>query len=248
MEVIPAVDIRGGRCVRLRQGDYDRETIFDEDPVAVAQHWQREGAQMVHVVDLDGAREGRQVNASIILRMIQEGVPVQVGGGIRTEENVRMLIEAGAQRVVLGTAAVEAPDLRARLLACYPEQVVLGIDCRSGRVAVGGWRRQLPLTLEDFIDSIVAEGARRVIVTDIGRDGMLAGPNLSLLRQALTRDVQVIASGGVGSLDHLHALYDLSREHANLEGVIVGRALYDGAFPLAKAFEAVLDLGGEQSC
>ncbi len=229
MKVIPAIDIRGGRCVRLARGDFARETEFSDDPPSVARQWVKWGAELIHVVDLDGARTGRMSNLATIRQIADSGASLQVGGGIRTLEAARRLFDAGAQRVIVGTAAVENPEILRELVREFGCRVIVGVDCRGGRVAVEGWQTDTDLEARSFCGNLVDMGIERVIVTDIDRDGMLSGPNVSLLGEVLSTGVRVIASGGVGALEHLAELRDLARREPRLEGVIVGRALYDGS-------------------
>ena len=227
-EIIPAIDIRGGKCVRLFQGDYDRETVYGEDPVAMARRWQEEGATRLHVVDLDGARDGVPVNLDLISRLTAAiAIPVQVGGGIRLRETLVRLLDAGVQRGILGSVAAAEPELTAALFQEFGEQVVLGLDAREGRVAVHGWRDSTGRDSVDFALAMEQAGARRIIYTDIARDGTLEGPSLeSTRRLAEALKIPVIASGGVGSPGDITAAAAL--EPVGVEGIIVGRALYTG--------------------
>ncbi len=246
MNLYPAVDIRRGRCVRLFRGEFDRETVFSDDPVAVARHWWEAGARLVHVIDLDGAQRGHQGNGELIEAMAAEGLPLQVGGGIRTYEGAAGLLEAGVRRIVLGTVAACEPALLARLVEDFRERIVVAVDCRRGRLAVEGWQRQLPVTARQFSCELKRAGVLRVLVTDIGRDGMLAGPNLGLVRTVLDVGMRVIASGGVGSVADLDRLRELALQHPALEGVVAGRALYDGTIAVEDVLGYLSDgQGGE---
>ncbi len=229
MRVIPAIDIRGGRCVRLTRGDFARETEFSDDPAAVARQWVKWGAELIHVVDLDGARTGHMGNLRVISRVAEAGALLQVGGGIRSRRAAERMFDAGAHRIILGTAAVKRPEILQELLSEFGCRVSVGVDCRARRVAVEGWQTDTHLRARDFCQDLVDMGVKRVIVTDIDRDGMLSGPNLQLLSEVLSTGVRVIASGGVGAPEHLEALGVLARRADGLEGVIVGRALYDGS-------------------
>jgi len=236
VEVIPAIDLRGGRCVRLVQGDYDRELVFSDDPVATAQRWQDEGAQRLHVVDLDGAREGRPVNDETVRRIIETvSIPVQVAGGVRDLEAVEGWLEAGADRVVLGTAVVRDPQLAAEACRRHSERIVVSIDARDGVVATEGWREASGLRAEELLRQMAALGVRRFVYTDITRDGTLTSPNYEAI-EALVRatDAAVIAAGGVAEVAHLVRLAELG-----VEGAIVGLALYDGRVRLPQALAAV---------
>jgi len=240
MEVIPAVDIRGGRCVRLYQGDYDRETVFSEDPVAMARHWERLGAPRLHVVDLNGARAGQPVNDRVIEELLSAiEIPVQVAGGIRQLDVISRYLEMGADRVVLGTAAVHDQPLVSRACVMFREAVVVAVDARRGRVATAGWREASGETPEGLMRRLAELGVPRFIFTDISRDGTLRGPNFAAIGR-LVRAFQtpVIASGGVSTVEHLRRLAKLG-----VEGAIVGRALYDGGLELGEALAAVQRAG-----
>ncbi len=233
MEIIPAIDLRDGRCVRLYQGDYDRETVFADDPVEVALRWQGEGARRLHVVDLDGAKAGRPLQAALVEAMARgAGIPVQVGGGIRDAETVRRYLAAGVDRCVLGTAAVQDPGLVARLVAEFGPAIVVGVDAREGKVATAGWTDTSELSAAELAGRLERDTmVDRFIFTDIGRDGTLLGPNHSALQEFVGAvAAAVIASGGVASLDDIRALRTV-----RVEGVIVGRALYAGTVTLGEA-------------
>ncbi|MBI4328675.1 MAG: 1-(5-phosphoribosyl)-5-[(5-phosphoribosylamino)methylideneamino]imidazole-4-carboxamide isomerase [Chloroflexi bacterium] len=235
MEVIPAIDIRDGNVVRLTQGDYARETVYANDPVLVAYDWALLGAPWLHVVDLDGAREGHPVNDAVLAEIVRAvPVPVQAGGGIRTLEAIGKLLGLGVQRVVLGTVAVEQPELVAEACRRYGDAVVVGIDARDGLVAVRGWRDKTSWSAADLMAEMEAVGVRRFIYTDVARDGTLEGPNLRALRAILKKATKpVIASGGVSGLEDIRRLAALP-----LEGVLVGKALYTGALDLREALAA----------
>jgi phosphoribosylformimino-5-aminoimidazole carboxamide ribotide isomerase len=229
--LIPAVDIRGGRCVRLVQGDFSRETTYATDPAEMARHWEAQGARRLHVVDLDGARDGTRANASVITKLLAAvKVPVQVGGGIRSLETATQLLEQGADRVVVGTRAAEDPDAMATWVAeLGHDHLVVGVDARDGRVATDGWLAQTDIDAVAFCARLARLGVRRVVYTDVGRDGLMGGPNTQMTR-AIARLVAVIGSGGVRTLDDLRELAD-----AGAEGAIVGTALYEGRLTLADA-------------
>lgn len=242
MEIIPAVDIRGGRCVQLVQGDYSRETVFGDDPVAMAQHWVEEGAKRLHVVDLDGAREGRPVNDAIVARIVTAAaVPVQVAGGVRDAAAISRWADAGAARIVLGTLAVEAPDVVAAAVRDDADRIAVAVDVRAGKAATKGWLQTSETPAGDLAVAMAALGVRHIVYTDIARDGMLqhldfGAPKrmLSLLAGTLAAG-GLIYSGGVTSIEDLVAL----NEYA-LEGVIIGTALYDGRIALGEALEALV--------
>jgi len=234
MYIIPSIDIKDGKCVRLYQGDFERLTVYADDPTAVAQRWAEQGAQMLHVVDLDGARVGHPVNTHIILEIVRSvGVPVQIGGGLRDEPAVLAALGLGVARVVLGTAAVQQPDLIERLVARYGDEIAVGVDARNGIVATAGWTEQSQVTAPDLVAHMATLGVRRVIYTDISRDGTLSEPNYAATG-ALVRlgGPTIIASGGVGKLEHLRQLAEIG-----VEAAIVGKALYTGDIRLAEAIE-----------
>jgi len=228
---IPAVDIRGGRCVQLVQGDFARETAYGDDPAEMARHWQAQGAQRLHVVDLDGARDGVRGNAAVIAKLLASvEIPVQVGGGVRSLETARTLLDQGADRVVVGTLAAEQPDaLVAWVAAVGAERLIVGVDARNARVATRGWQNLTDRDVPGFCQALVRVGIRRVLYTDVGRDGMLGGPDIDGTR-AVAQIVGVLASGGVSSVDHLKSLAE-----AGAEGAIIGTALYEGRLQLADA-------------
>jgi phosphoribosylformimino-5-aminoimidazole carboxamide ribotide isomerase len=231
-ELIPAIDIRGGKCVRLLQGDYSRETVFGEDPVEMARRWEGEGGTRLHVVDLDAARSGQPENLHIVERIAAAlSIPVQMGGGVRSAEAVRRVLDAGVQRAIVGTTAAADPDTARELFAEFGERLILGLDARDGRVAVSGWEQTTSWQALDLAREMAAAGARRIIFTDIATDGMGTGPSLESTRSlAEAIEIPVIASGGVGAPEHVLAVSEL--ESAGVEGVIVGKALYTGAVRL----------------
>lgn len=239
MEVIPAIDILGGQCVRLYQGDYGQVQTFDADPVAVAQRWVDEGATRLHLVDLDGAKAGHPVNLTAIAKIARDvSIPVQVGGGLRDRQSVASLLNAGVQRIILGTVAVEQPDLVSQLCQEFPGQIVVGIDARNGKVATRGWLETSEVQATDLAQQMATAEACAIIYTDIHRDGTLQGPNLDALRElASAIAIPVIASGGVSSLTDLFNL--LALEPIGVTGAIVGRALYTGEVSLKEAVRAV---------
>ncbi len=236
MLILPAIDIRGGQCVRLRQGDYAQETVFGSDPAAIARQWVDQGATFLHLVDLDGAKEGHPINRESIQRIVEScRVPCQLGGGLRTEEHITQALAWGVNRIVVGTKAVMDPAWLDRICRRFPNQVVLGLDAKNGKVAIEGW--------QEVSNQPAVELARRcadwplaaLAYTDISRDGMLAGPNLEFLAE-LSKAVQlpIIASGGVTTLDDIRRLAKLG-----LAGCIVGRALYEGRLSLPEAINCV---------
>ncbi len=239
MEVIPAIDLLGGNCVRLYQGDYDQSQVFGEDPIAVARQWQEQGATRLHLVDLDGAKSGEPVNLPVIAKVTAAlDIPVQVGGGLRDRARVAELLSLGVQRAILGTIAVEQPDLVGELCAEFPQQIVVGIDARNGKVATKGWLETSEVEATDLAGRMAQLGAAAIIYTDIHRDGTLQGPNIEALRElAAGLDIPVIASGGVSSIQDLVNLLKLAP--IGVTGAIVGRAIYTGDVDLKTAIRAV---------
>ena len=230
MQIIPAIDLQNGRAVRLLRGRFDSETVYGDDPVEVARRWHEEGAQLLHVVDLDGAREGRPVQLDLV-RRIAAVAPVELGGGLRTEDDVDRALEAGASRVVLGTAALDL-DLTTELALCFGERLVVALDTRSGTVAVEGWTEESDRTLLELAEALIDVGVRRFLHTDVERDGTLTSPNFDSLQALIDLGTPVIASGGVSTLDDVDRLRDLGAEAA-----ILGRALYEGTVDLREAIE-----------
>ena len=232
MEIIPAVDIKGGKCVRLYQGDYRQETVFSEDPVAVALEWQAQGAGRLHLVDLDGAAIGEPRNIAVVESIVKRvNLPVQLGGGIRDEATVARLLEIGINRVILGTAAVENPEIVKRLCRKYDDAIIVGIDARDGRVATHGWKKGTEVTALELGRRMADAGAKRIIYTDIKRDGTLTEPGFEAIAGMVKGvNLPVIAAGGISALDHLRKLAKLG-----VEGAIVGRALYTGDVILREA-------------
>jgi phosphoribosylformimino-5-aminoimidazole carboxamide ribotide isomerase len=241
MDLYPAIDLRGGRVVRLAQGDFGRETAYRDDPVVVAREYETAGAPWIHVVDLDAARgtgHNRELIASIAASV---RTPLQCGGGVRDDDAAEALLGLGVRRVVIGTAAVERPELIARLGARHPGRVALGLDHRDGEVRVRGWTERSGEQLLDLVAAAGVYHVAAVIVTDIGRDGTLVGPDLEGLGAVVrATNLPVIASGGVGSLDDLRAVGGVG-----VSGVIVGRALYEGAFTVEEAVSALRSTGAE---
>lgn len=241
MDLYPAIDLRDGKCVRLRQGDYSQETVYGGDPIAVAQEFEEDGAQWIHVVDLDAARTGRPENRDTVAEIAAGvGVPVQTGGGIRDEFSAEALLDLGIARIVIGTAALEQPRLVRRLAGRHPGRVAVGLDARSGEAAVRGWTEGSGVTVLEAVGWFDDAGVAAFIVTDIARDGMLTGPDVEGLAGVLeTTTADVIASGGVGSLDDLRALAALEMGGRRLAGAIVGKAIYEGVFSVSEATAAL---------
>ena len=240
MDLYPAIDLRDGRCVRLVQGDYSRQTVYDGDPIAMAKELEADGAAWIHVVDLDAARTGRPENRSVVTAIASAvHIPVQAGGGLRDDFSAESLLGAGVARIVLGTAAVEDPTLVRRVAARHPGRVALGLDTRHGDVAVRGWTEGSGTAVGELLDQFRGVPLGAVVATDIGRDGTLGGPDLAGLAAVLEATaLPVIASGGVGALEHLHALAGVEARGRRLAGAIVGKALHDGVFTVEEAIAA----------
>jgi len=238
VEIWPAIDLRGGKCVRLRQGDYRRETIYGQDPAAMARHWLNLGAQRLHLVDLDGARDGKPANLDCIRSIVQAvGVPCELGGGIRTEESIVELLDMGLERLVIGTLALREPDWFRRMCRKYPGRLVLGIDARGGRVATEGWLSTSEMEAIELADCFRGEPIAALVYTDIAADGMMTGPNVEAVR-AMQAAVEwpVVASGGVTTKEDVARLAAVP-----LAGCIIGRALYEGTLALPEALAAAGD-------
>lgn len=235
MEIIPAIDMMGGKCVRLVQGDFDRSTVFSDDPVDAARRWVDEGARRLHLVDLNGSRAGSPQEIGTIRRILAAvNIPVQLGGGIRSLETARAMIEMGVGRVIIGTSAALDTGLAEAIFGELGEQAVLGVDAKNGYVAIKGWKETTAETAIEFALRMQALGAQRVIYTDISRDGMLRGVNEAAMKQmAESLAIPVIASGGVSSIEDIRRLKAL--EPVGIEGVIAGKALYTGDLALADA-------------
>lgn len=238
MEIIPAIDIRGGKCVRLYQGDYGQQTTFADNPVEVALQWKSQGARWLHVVDLDGAAVGEPRNVAVVKRIIgRSALLMELGGGIRKEEVAEELLHSGVSRIVLGTAAIEKPELVEKLNRRFGQAVVVGLDARDGKIAIHGWRKDTVFDVLDLAREMMRIGVKRFIYTDVRRDGTLTEPNFDAIGKLMDRlDVPVVASGGVARLEHLQRLGELG-----VEGAIIGKALYTGDINLR---EAIARFGG----
>jgi phosphoribosylformimino-5-aminoimidazole carboxamide ribotide isomerase len=238
--ILPAIDIRGGQCVRLRQGGYARETVFDADPAAVARRWVGQGASYLHLVDLDGAREGRPINSDTVRRIVDAArVPCELGGGLRTEEHIRAAFENGIERVVLGTRALKDPAWLGQMARRFSGRIALGLDARNGRVATDGWLDVSEQSALDVARACAAWPLAALIYTDISKDGMLEGANIEATAElARAVSLPVVASGGVSTLDDIRRL-----ARTGLAGCIIGRALYEGRLSLADVIDATKDAG-----
>lgn len=240
MLLIPAIDLKNGQCVRLRQGRMDDVTVFSNDPVEVAQRWVDEGASRIHVVDLDGALKGSPINLKVIEKIAKAcgNVPVQAGGGVRDEDTVQLYLNAGISYIIIGTKAVNTPHFLRDLCLEYPRHIFVGLDAKDGRVAVDGWSKLSAHGVIDMAKQCEHDGVEAIIYTDIGRDGMLSGFNVEATRE-LARSVKtdIIASGGVSTIEDLHLLKSL--EEDGVIGAVIGRALYEGGLQFKDCLKAV---------
>ncbi len=234
MIVYPAIDIKDANCVRLTQGEFTDVTVYSDSPVEMALKWELMGAKFLHVIDLDGARIGKPQNIPIISEMaVKCGIPIQLGGGIRTIETIEMVLSKGVHRVILGTSAVTDPQIVKEALGLFGKNIAIGIDAREGMVAIDGWATTSKFTATEFAKKMEDLGAKTIIYTDISRDGMLKGPNLTAMEEMVNHvGIEVIASGGVSSIDDVRNLKDIG-----MHGVIIGKALYTGDVSLAEAIE-----------
>ncbi len=243
MQILPAIDIRGGRCVRLRQGDYNQETVFSDDPVEMAKRWADQGAERLHLVDLDGARAGQPINLDVI-KAIKESVsiPCQLGGGLRTEAGLETILEKiGLDRAIVGTQALKQPDWFREMTARFPGRIALGLDARDSKVATGGWLEVSQTPAIDLARSYAGLNLAALIYTNIANDGMMQGVDEATISDMveLTRlGFSVIASGGVSRLEDVRRLAETSREHPKLIGAIIGRAIYEGTLTVSDAIAA----------
>jgi phosphoribosylformimino-5-aminoimidazole carboxamide ribotide isomerase len=237
MEIIPAIDIRGGRCVRLYQGDYKQETVFDEDPITAALTWYSQGARWLHIVDLDGAVAGEPQNIAAVTQIIKEtGLSIELGGGVRQEDVAERLLHQGVSRIILGTAAIEERELVDKLCQRFGEAIAVSLDARDGKIAIHGWQKDTVFEVLQLSREIVDAGVRRFIYTDIKKDGTLTEPSFDMIGRLLAEvTVPVIVAGGISRLEHLQRLKELG-----VEGAIIGKALYTGDIDLG---EAIINFG-----
>lgn len=238
MIIFPAVDIKGGRAVRLKQGKADQETVFSGDPVAMAEHWQAQGAKWLHVIDLDGAFSGDPVNRELIRNICSKvSIPVQLGGGIRDLATAKAYLDAGVNRLIIGTIALTEPDLFGEICKAFPGRIGVSLDAEGGRLKTKGWVEDSGQTIYDVLPRLTQQGAAFIIYTDIDRDGMQSGVNIPALAELSKRStLPVIAAGGVATMDDVYNLYPFSRK-ANLQGAITGKAIYEGSLNLGEAMK-----------
>lgn len=232
MLIIPAIDLKGGKCVRLTQGKKDAETVFSDNPVDVAKSWEDQGADYLHIVDLDGAFDGVPKNLTIVEQIVKQiKIPVEFGGGLRTTQSIKIMLDLGVDRVIIGTKAIDSPSWVDELCRKFPGHIAVGIDAKNGKVAVKGWTSVCEWTAIDFAREIEKASPCAVIFTDISKDGMLQGPNISSLKELLSAvKTPIIASGGISSLKDIETL-----SHLPVEGMIIGKALYTGHIKLSEA-------------
>ncbi len=240
MYIIPAIDLIGGKAVRLQKGDYNKVTVYSDTPAEVANEFESKGARMLHVVDLDGAKDGTTANFDTVRKITEStSLSVEIGGGVRDIERVRRYIEVGVDRIIVGTAALNDPDFLREAIRLYGERIVVGVDIKDGYVAIKGWIELSDVSCFDLCQRLSELGVKTVIVTDISKDGMMSGTNIELYRELSERfDINIIASGGVSSLDDIKTLADM-----NIYGAILGKALYTGDVELSEAIEVA---GGQR--
>lgn len=241
MILYPAIDLKGGKVVRLEQGRADAETVYSEDASIPANQFKEAGAEWIHVVDLDGAFTGEQANGDAVEAIIKSGLKVELGGGVRSLEVIKHWLDMGVQRVVIGTKAVTDPNFLQECLQQFdPEKIAVGIDAKNGKVAVKGWIESVDLCAVEFAKSVQEIGIKTIIYTDISRDGMMIGPNFEAQVEMLnTLDIDLIASGGVASIDDIRRFKEIASENSNLNGVITGKAVYDGELDVAEAIRLI---------
>lgn len=235
MKIYPAIDIKEGNCVRLSQGDYDKETIYSDNPIDIALNWEKQGGEFIHVVDLDGAKTGESSNHSLIIQIASKlSVPIQVGGGIRSIEVIERLLSAGINRVILGTLAIKQPEFVKKAVDAYKDRIVVGVDAKDGKVAVDGWLSVSEIKAVELAKKVEDMGVRTIIYTDISKDGMLMGPNLNAMEEMAGKvGIDVIASGGVGRVQDI-----VNLKNTGVQGVVVGKALYTNNVSLPEAIKA----------
>ncbi len=234
MNIFPAIDIIGGQAVRLKKGDYNQKTVYNSDPVSVAIGFKNQGAEFIHLVDLDGAKSGKTDNFKVVQQIVkQSGLKAEIGGGIRNIETVKKYLDCGVMRVIIGTAAITNPEFLDEALKLYGDRIAVGVDIKDGKVAIHGWTETADFTSEEFIEKMQNQGVKTIICTDVSKDGMMSGTNLSLYKELSQKfDVDIVASGGVSSIDDVKALKEM-----NLYGAILGKALYTNSIDLAEAIQ-----------
>ncbi|KPJ55779.1 MAG: 1-(5-phosphoribosyl)-5-[(5-phosphoribosylamino)methylideneamino] imidazole-4-carboxamide isomerase [Deltaproteobacteria bacterium DG_8] len=239
MQIIPAIDLKGGYCVRLEQGEMSRETIFSPHPAEVARHWESLGSKMLHIVDLEGAFTGKPQNQDAIYQILRSvAIPLQLGGGIRNLNTIEHYLSLGVKQVVLGTIAYQQPSLLKEACQKFPHQIVVSVDARDGKIAIKGWSETIAERATDLVKGLEDKGVEAIVFTDIKRDGMMSGPNVKSIKElAEATHIPLIASGGVTTLNHIKELVKL--EDCGVEGIIIGRALYEGSIDLRKALALV---------
>ena len=239
MQIIPAIDLKGGNCVRLKQGEMSKETLFSTHPAEVAKRWESLGSKMLHIVDLEGAVTGEPQNRDAINQILKEvAVPLQLGGGIRSIKTIEHYLSLGVKRVVLGTIAYQCPSLLEEACRKFPHQIVVSIDARDGKIAIEGWKETTAKGATDLVKSLENKGVEAIVFTDIKRDGMMGGANIKSIKEmADATRIPLIASGGVTNLEHIKELIELG--DCGIEGVIIGRALYEGSIDLGEAISLV---------
>ena len=243
MQIIPAIDIRRGKCVRLIQGDVRDETIYSTEPVEMAKLWQVKGARWIHVVDLDGALTGKPKNVEIIMKIIRAlRVSIEVGGGMRTEEDIKKYIKANARRVIISTSILNEPGFLEAMIEKFGDKIVVAVDAKDGFIAIKGWKDVTKLKALDFIKDLEKKGVKKIIYTDINRDGVLKGPNFkSIITVLRSTKMKVIVSGGITRIKNIERLIEIDKKYGNIEGVIIGQALYKGTIDLKEAIKVAKD-------
>ena len=232
MNIFPAIDLIGGQAVRLKKGDYNQKTVYNSDPVSVSLGFKKQGAEFIHLVDLDGAKSGKTDNFDVVKSIVEtSGLKAEIGGGVRILETVKKYLDCGVMRVIIGTAAITDPEFLKSALALYGEKIAVGVDVKDGKVAIHGWTETADFTTYEFIEKMQDLGVKTVICTDISKDGMMSGTNLTLYKELSQRfNIDIVASGGVSSLDDVKALKEM-----NLYGAILGKALYTNSIDLSEA-------------
>jgi phosphoribosylformimino-5-aminoimidazole carboxamide ribotide isomerase len=243
MQIIPAIDIRKGKCVRLIQGDVRDETVYSKEPVDVAKLWQVQGARLIHVIDLDGALTGTPKNMDIIMKIVKAlRIKIEVGGGLRDEEDIKKYIKADVKRVILSTSAISKDGFLESMIEKYRDKVVVGVDAKDGFIAVKGWKDVTQIKTIDFIKELEKKGVKTIIYTDINRDGVLKGPNIKGIVKVLKHTrMRVIVSGGITRLKNIEKIMELDKKYGNIEGIIIGKALYTGSMDLKDAIKIARD-------